>query len=203
MKKKFLFLSSTLFVFSFTALFYLSSCKKESTNTEIKIKEASPELAGWAGGCSRPVCAFESFCFDFGGNLICTPVAQFCLDLSVCFEFLLPDCRLVDCGNPWNFQKIFKNPIIDLRSYLKGDPHPEPNLGYVPIAVTNKIVWLQFYAPIDKVLTAQGLTLNKTVNLDKNNALKQGLIGYTIPAGKYPVVYDIKTKTFNAIVSVK
>ncbi len=203
MKKKFLFLSSTVFVFSFTALFYLSSCKKESTNKEIKINKAFPELAGGAGGCSKPVCAFESFCFDFMGHPICTPGAQFCADLSVCFDFPLPVCLLVDCGNPWNYLKIFNKPIPDLSKLLKADPSPQPSLGYIPIAVTNKIAWLQFYAPIDKVLTKEGLTLNKSVNLDKNNALKQGLIGNTIPAGKYPVVYDINTKTYNAIVAVK
>jgi hypothetical protein len=59
------------------------------------------------------------------------------------------------------------------------------------------------YAPVNGTLGSQALTLPALYSLPREVAKNLGLKGSIIPAGTYPVVFDAKSKVFNAMVSVK
>lgn len=186
-----------------TSVFYLYSCKKENPvvhqQAPVENKEIVVNKTSAKANCGKPICFSDVIC----SGSICVSVGRVCVDLIPCIDFKLPDCQLVDCGNPWNYKDPFINPIPRFFDYYKGNPEPQPNFGFFTYGVTEKIAWLQFYAPVKNVLDQQVLNLDKAIQLDKQIALQQDLKGNIIPAGSYPVVFDIKTKTYNAIVKVQ
>jgi hypothetical protein len=189
MKKKTFFLKIAGIIFFAALSLFFYSCNKERFASS---------------GCGRPVCLYEQVCSPnpSGGDPICEFQPVYCTDLLFCVDLKLPKCVAVDCG-PRDFIGMFKDTIPKLIDYLKGDPEPQPNIRFIPYGVTEKIVWLQFYSPIQDVLNDTIFNLSKSITLDKQNAYLQGLKGNIIPAGNYPVVFDANTKTYNAIAIVQ
>jgi hypothetical protein len=208
-KKTFFFKIAATMIFS-ASVFYLYSCKKEKVieNTVLQekvpvVKKVTAVNGSGARTCQRPVCFTEWKCNGTPSG--CIALTRFCTDLVLCIDLIIPKCVLVDCG-PSDYIGMFNkdpNPIPRLVDYLKGDPSPQPSLGFISYGVTERIVWLQFYSPIKNVLDEKVFNLNKSIVLDKQNTYLQGLKGNIIPAGNYPVVFDAKSKTYNAIAVVQ
>jgi hypothetical protein len=201
-------------------ILYFSSCHKEQVTVEertqkkadvrLKVKSNNPgELS--SAYCSFKVYLIESVPghrpmgqFDCTGRGLCYVNNIIALPQAMpCPMFKIPDCSLVDCNNPWNFRNIFVQPLPRYKNYFNGNPDPNPNVDFVPIAVTSHIAVLQFYAELKGTLNSQSFTLPASFKLPKEVSKNLGLTGYTIPAGNYPVVFDTKNNTLNAIVYVK
>lgn len=217
MKNKISLLKVALGLFAVVSLLYFSSCQKTQVVTterkqktvNVQLKDTSNNTDNLSSGyCKFNVALIEAIpgqpkygCTGIGlcyvDNLI--PLSY----LMPCPVFKLPDCKKVDCNNPWNFKNIFIEPITDYKDLFYGDPHAKLGIHFVPIAVTSNIAVLQFYEELNGTLNSQTLTLPAHFSLPKEISISLGLSGYTIPAGKYPVVYDAKSKTLNAIVSIK
>lgn len=192
-----------------TGLLYFSSCKKDQVNFQ-KEDYGKQTINAYTARCGIKICFLTAirgnrrYSLDCVGNGICYVQRIKCYpDLVPCIPWKFPNCSVVDCNNPWNYKDIFVNPIPRFKNYFKGDPDPEPNLGFVPLKVTPNIAVLQFYTESKGTLDRQSLTLPASFNLPKDISENLGLKGFTVPAGKYPVVYDDRSKTLNAIVYVK
>jgi hypothetical protein len=187
------------------------SCDKERNIAE-ETKQKTINVQSSAGSCGFRVFVLEYARGNRIGGLPCRAGNGICLinniirlpQLVPCPVLKIPSCILVDCNNPWNFgPDVFVNPIPRFRDYFQGYQHREPNIHFVPFRVTSNIAVLQFYSEVLGTVNKQKLTLPASFNLPKEVSEDLGLIGYTVPAGSYPVVFDQRSNTLNAIVSVK
>ncbi len=190
-------------------ILYFSSCKKEQANVQKDVPE-NQTVNSYAAKCGIKICYLtvipgnRRYGLDCIGNGICYVQRIECFpDLFSCIPWKIPDCAFVDCRDPWKFKGIFVNPIPRYKDFFKTDPEPQPSLGFVPLKVTSNIAVLQFYNEVKGTLDRQTLTLPASFNLPTEVSKNLGLSGFTVPAGKYPVFFDDKSKTLNAIVSVK
>ncbi|WP_158858281.1 hypothetical protein [Lunatibacter salilacus] len=72
----------------------------------------------------------------------------------------------------------------------------------VTFPLSGNVVGIQFYAE-NEIINRKGFTLKNSLLLSAEEQKVLGVSGKTIPAGQYPVVYNPKNKTLNAIVAVK
>jgi len=207
MKKQFSPPQIVLSLFAAAALFCSVSCNKGKVSDEVTKQKttSSNSNVSASGGCYFPVIreyyargrySYGSYCIT--GTGICHVIRIISGGFVPCPIFKLPNCQIVDCGDPWNYRNIGIPP-----PYNKYFPNSPLDSIFVPIKVTSNIAVLQFYAEIKGTLNSQTLTLPTSFSLTKEVSQSLGLTGYRVPAGTYPVIFDTQNKTLNAIVSVK
>jgi hypothetical protein len=134
------------------------------------------------------------------GHGICSPgVELFCFYKD--YPLPWPDPCL-SCP-PW---KIVKDGIIDPEYFdLPQDLERIDILNSMTVfPINDHIVALQFYAPIEGILDEKSITLKSSLPLTENTIKDFGLKGTVVPSGvNFPVIYNSKNKTYNAIVSVE
>ncbi len=110
------------------------------------------------------------------------------------------DCWV--CG-PWDIFKRWRDEIIipDFREQLKW-AGIDPREGGVMFPANQVTIGLQFYEKTD-MMDGEILTLKEDTELDAETAKALGVNAKMISAGQYPVQFDEKNQTFNALVSVK
>lgn len=133
---------------------------------------------------------FPSQCSVFTGRERCFPLIINC--------FWRWDKWWID---PWRWRE-FMDPreIYDFRRDLKDVIDPKVDFGTFPI--NENLLGLQYYNDIPGLINKETFTVQTSIELDEKTVESIGLKGNVIPAGKYPVAYNEKSRTFNAIVSV-
>lgn len=100
------------------------------------------------------------------------------------------------------YKRLPREVIPDFRQGLEANPaiRWSDQAAYFPI--TKGTIGIQFYAA-NQFLTSQSFTLKSELILSTEMQQQLGVVGQKIPAGTYPVAFNEKTKTFNAIVAVR
>jgi hypothetical protein len=123
-----------------------------------------------------------------------------------CIFILQNPCLYFPCDfpipDPWEIYEILDPlKIPDIRRII--DVKVDPEVNVLPFPVNENVVGLQFYEPVKEVLNEKVMVLKNDLELDPEFAKENGLAGNMVPAGKYPVLFNEKTKNYNVLVSVK
>ncbi len=129
-------------------------------------------------------------CSYFTGREICFPI-------------------IVDCFwrweewwiDPWDWREYLDpRDIYDFRQDLKDVIDPREDFGM--FRINEHLVGMQYFNDVPGLIDKEIFNVHTSIELDPKTAESLGLKGNIIPAGKYPVAYNEKDGTFNAIVSV-
>lgn len=193
------------FVFLFTFAF---SCQQETSDTTAANKVSDNELAPTATNAkygSRVICLFEIVpgrrfilpwnCFSTG---ICAIRRRHCIPIII--DWPKFPCR--PCPDPWDIAKLIDPEIFIIpEDFGQIGIDRYKNIAIYPI--NESTVVLQHYAPIKGLIDEKSFELKSTLALDESVIKEFGLEGKVIaPGKKFPVVFNAKNKTYNAIVSV-
>lgn len=145
-------------------------------------------------------------CLPSTGNYCYKPVKSY--TIGCLFEkdiFRLP-CPGPGCPEDL-VQRIRRFDIPNFFKLYLGDPDPEPNIPNILtnaflFPVTQNVLGFQFYNK-ENNLTEQSFTLQKDLVLHQKMLRNMGIKGKIITAGTYPVLYNPKNGTYNALVAIR
>lgn len=115
------------------------------------------------------------------------------------FDYLKDVC--LSC--PYDIYKRLPWEVFpDFRQGLEVNPAVRwsDQAAYFPIS--RGVIGIQFYAE-SSVINKQSFTLRSDLVLSAEMQKELGVVGQKIPAGTYPVSFNEKSKTYNAIVAVR
>lgn len=116
------------------------------------------------------------------------------------FERIKPDPCL-SC--PDEIVKLLPDDIIpDFRQQLDEKLPIDPKENVVLFPITTGVIGLQAYAE-SETLNKRGFTLKEEIVLSEEEQKGLGVAGKVIPAGEYPVVFNERNNTYNAIVGLR
>ncbi|MEM9341199.1 MAG: hypothetical protein AAGA66_20885, partial [Bacteroidota bacterium] len=78
--------------------------------------------------------------------------------------------------------------------------NPKEDFGTFPI--NEHLLGMQYFRDVPGLIDKEVFRVHTSIELDKETVASIGLKGNVIPAGTYPVIFNEKSETFNAIVSV-
>lgn len=130
-------------------------------------------------------------CNYFTGREICIPVIIDC--------FWVWDERW---RNPWDWRDYLDpRDIYDFRRDIGDIIDPREDFGM--FRINENLLGMQYFDVQPGLIDKDVFNVSSSIELDAETAESLGLKGNIIPAGKYPVAYNEKNGTFNAIVSVE
>ncbi len=193
----------------------------DDVQTQTNIKGPSGRLCRFTFEYGTRVCdpiTGDCYCDDSSAN-ICGLSAQCYPDPFA--EINLPPvvwdpCKIIPCGwnyrDPWIiYDKVPPQKFGSIKEYLQLDIE-QPTAQAIPFVMNEEILALQFYQPNNLMLgsafedptpTPIKLYLKQSLVLSASFAKNMGLKGHVIKAGKYPVIFNEKNKTYNVILKVQ
>jgi hypothetical protein len=210
MKTSFLFSARTWGTLLFSALL-ATACQKEESQVQPAASSAATEKQNLIIKCFRPiyVATFRfnarrigSYCFYSPGRICIRFIRIWWVRCWFDFEIFekIPDLCL-SC--PEDIVKIIPEDIIpDFRIEL-GDKLPldeKENVIFFPL--TSGVIGLQSYGE-SEFLNKERFYLKEEITLSEEEQKGLGVDGKVIAAGEYPVIYNERNNTFNAIVAVR
>jgi hypothetical protein len=208
-------LSKKMFQFTFAfiivaAVFSFAACQKETerefqkentvntTNKNLNTAETQQRIT--ANG--------RFFCYPLYYFKLGRPIFNCYFGAGVC-KFIFWKC--IPLYVEWPFRKWWEiYDLLKLRDEIirfgqipnvgEGVINPKEQLGVLP--VNPRVVILQFGTAQRGVLDQKQFSLEEGFDLDENLVRQFELQGNHVPSGKFPVIYDEKNNTYNALVSV-
>lgn len=103
--------------------------------------------------------------------------------------------------DPWDWREhLNPHDIYDFREDLIDVLNPKEDFGM--FRINENLLGLQYFNEVPGLIDKEIFHVHTSIELDVNTAESLGLKGNIIPAGSYPVAFNEKNGTLNAIVSV-